>query len=104
MKKILFALPLTTLLIAAPSFAQDGEALIKQYKCTACHKIDQKSVGPSYQDIAKKYTGDAAAPAQMAERIKKGSRGVWGSPPMPPHQNISDDDIKTMINYIMGVK
>lgn len=104
MKKILSALPLAALLISAPSFAQDGEALVKQYKCTACHKVDKKSVGPSYQEIAKKYAGDAAAPAQMAERIKKGSRGVWGTPPMPPQKNVSDEELKTMIDYIMGLK
>ncbi len=104
MKKILFAAPLAALLVAAPSFAQDGEALIQKYKCTACHKIDKKSVGPSYQEVAKKYAGNEAAKAQMAERIKKGSRGVWGTPPMTPHPNIPDEDINTMINYIMTLK
>jgi cytochrome c len=34
---------------------EKGEALFQENNCTACHKIDQKVVGPSLQDVAKIY-------------------------------------------------
>jgi cytochrome c551/c552 len=30
--------------------------LIEGADCLACHKIDAKLIGPSYQDVAAKYT------------------------------------------------
>ncbi|MDR1529037.1 MAG: c-type cytochrome [Burkholderiales bacterium] len=104
MKKIWLALPLAAFVVSAPSFAQTGEELTKTHRCTACHKVDKKSIGPAYQEIAKKYAGDAGAPAVMAERIKKGSRGVWGPAPMTPNANVPDEDLKKIIDYIMQVK
>jgi cytochrome c len=32
-----------------------GETIFTENNCVACHKIDQKIVGPSLQDIAKIY-------------------------------------------------
>ena len=32
-----------------------GKTLFEENNCTACHKVDQKVVGPSLQDIAKIY-------------------------------------------------
>jgi cytochrome c len=104
MKKIVMLLPLAAFLATGAVYAQSGEELTVKYKCGTCHKLDKKTIGPAYQEIAKKYAGDAAAPAQMAERIKKGSRGVWGPAPMTPQANASDEDIKAMIDYIMSLK
>lgn len=104
MKKTLLLLPAAALLVTGFAYADTGEELIAKNKCTACHKVDKKTIGPSYQDIAAKYAGNAAAPAQMADRIKKGSRGVWGPAPMTPHANLSDEDLKAMVEYVMAQK
>jgi cytochrome c len=33
--------------------------------------------------------------------VKKGGSGTWGAVPMPPHPQVSDADIKTMVAYIL---
>jgi cytochrome c len=86
---------------ASVAQAQSGEDLIKKSGCVACHANDKKVVGPAYNEVAKKYKGDAKAPAMLAEKVKKGGSGTWGAVPMPPHPQVSDADIKTMVAYIL---
>ncbi|MEO8488041.1 MAG: c-type cytochrome [Betaproteobacteria bacterium] len=84
--------------------AQDGKALLQKSGCTACHAIDKKVVGPAYNDVAAKFKGQAGAAAMLADKVKKGSSGVWGPVPMPPNAAVPDADIKTMVAYILSLK
>jgi cytochrome c len=103
--KTLAALLLVAAVAAAPSaFAQSGEDLLKKNGCTACHAIDKKVIGPAYQDVAAKYRGDKSAPTKLMDKVKKGGAGVWGQVPMPPNPQVSDADVKTMVNYILSLK
>jgi cytochrome c len=86
------------------AFAQSGDDLIKKYGCVACHSVDKKVVGPSYQEGAAKYKGNAQAPAMLAKKIKEGGSGVWGQVPMPPNPTVTDADMKTMVTFILGPK
>jgi cytochrome c len=92
------------LLAAGVVGADAGEDLIKKSGCTACHSNDKKIVGPPYNDVAAKYKGDAGAAAKLADKVKKGGSGVWGPVPMPPNPAVKDDDLKTMIAYILALK
>ncbi|MCF8178478.1 MAG: c-type cytochrome [Sulfuritalea sp.] len=83
---------------AAPAIS--NKALAAKNGCLACHAIDKKMVGPAYQDIAKKYT--ASDEAKLIANVKSGSKGVWGSIPMPPNARVSDEDIKTLVNWILA--
>jgi cytochrome c len=87
------------LLAAAP--AQADEALARKNNCLACHQLDKKSVGPAYQDIAKKYKGQAGIEAKLEEKVKKGGQGVWGPVPMPPNAAVPDADIKKLVDWIL---
>lgn len=87
-------------LTAQPALADD--ALLKAKGCTACHANDKKLVGPAYKDVAKKYKGDASAPAKLAEKVIKGGQGVWGPVPMPPNK-VTDDEAKKMTAYILAM-
>ncbi|MGQ0522886.1 MAG: c-type cytochrome [Betaproteobacteria bacterium] len=87
-------------LLTAPA-AQANEALLKKHNCVACHQIDKKSVGPAYNEVAKKYKGQKDAAAKLADKVKKGGQGVWGKVPMPPNPQVSDADIKQMVEYIL---
>ena len=40
----------------------------------------------------------------LAEKVKKGSVGVWGQIPMPPNAQVSDADIKTLVGWILTLK
>jgi cytochrome c len=86
--------------VAVP--AQANLDLAKKHACTACHAVDKKLVGPSYQDVAKKYAGQKDAVAQLSESIKKGGSGKWGPVPMPPQAALSDADLKTLATWVLG--
>ena len=95
---------LTAVLLAAlsaPIHAQD--ALAKKHNCLACHAVDKKLVGPSYQDVAKKYKGDKRAEEKLIGKVKAGGSGVWGTIPMPPN-NVPDADLKEMVESILATK
>ena len=78
-----------------------GEALAKAKNCLACHTTDKKVVGPSYQEVAKKYKGDKTAEAKLIKKVKEGGAGVWGPIPMPPNAQVSDADIKTLVEWVL---
>ncbi|MDZ7813853.1 MAG: c-type cytochrome [Ideonella sp.] len=88
-------------LLAAPA-AWANLDLAKKNACMACHAVDKKLVGPSYQDIAKKYAGDKDAVAKLTESIKKGGSGKWGPVTMPAQPNLSDADAKTLAAWVAG--
>ena len=87
---------------ALPALA--NEELAKKSACTACHAVDKKLVGPAYKEVAKKYKGDAKAEAMLIEKVKKGGTGVWGQVPMPPNAGVKDEDIKTLVKWILALK
>ena len=76
--------------------------LAKKNNCLACHAADKKIVGPAYQDVAKKYAGQADAEATLAKNIKAGGSGKWGPIPMPPQAQLSDADAKALATWVLG--
>lgn len=88
-------------LLAAGSAAANEE-LAKKSACLACHTIDKKLVGPSYKDIAAKYKGQKDAEAKLIDKVKKGGQGVWGPIPMPPNAAVKDEDIKTLVKWVLA--
>jgi cytochrome c len=98
-----FALVLTAFAaLSAPAMA--SEALAKANNCMACHAADKKLVGPAYKDISKKYSGNAAAVAQLATKIQKGGSGVWGAIPMPANPKVNDADAKALAQWVLSMK
>jgi cytochrome c len=87
---------------AKPAAKADGGgnkaaiALTQKNSCTACHAMDKKLVGPSFQEIAKKHAGKVD---YLAGKIKSGGSGVWGPVPMPA-QSLSDADAKTIAVWL----
>jgi cytochrome c551/c552/cytochrome c5 len=88
----------------APLDLASGQAMMQKDGCGACHAIDKKIVGPAYQDVAAKYKGDAGALARLTQKVKAGGVGVWGQVPMPPNSFVSDDDIKSLVSWILTLK
>ena len=81
-----------------------AQAMMQKSGCAACHAIDKKIIGPAYQDVAAKYKGDKDALANLSDKVKKGSVGVWGQVPMPPNVQVSDADIKDLVAWILTLK
>ena len=101
MKSSTTAMAVLLLCAAGPALA--SEKIAAASGCVACHASAKKLVGPSYKDIAAKYRGNADAPALLAERIRKGSKGVWGTVPMPPTPaaRLNDADLKAVVAWVL---
>lgn len=82
--------------------AKDGEALMANSDCNTCHNRDSKVIGPSLVDIAKKYKESDTD--MLVEKILKGGSGNWGTVPMTAHADLSKDDAKAMVKYILSVE
>jgi cytochrome c len=100
MKLIAAALISAAALVSAPAMANMD--LAKKSNCMSCHQVDKKLVGPSYQDVAKKYAGKADAVKTLSAKVKAGGKGAWGEVPMPPNANVKDADIETLVKWILA--
>ncbi|MBI3146547.1 MAG: c-type cytochrome [Pseudogulbenkiania sp.] len=81
-----------------------GEALAKKNGCFACHSIQKKVIGPAYKDVAERYDGEKGAADKLVHKIKEGGSGVWGSAGMPPQAHLKDEDIRSMVDWILSLK
>ena len=106
---VIAALMASATLASAPAMA--SLELAKKSNCLTCHAPDKQMMGPSYQDVAKKYAGDKGAEARLFDRVKKGTAAtggqVWkeinkGQVPMPPNAMVKDDDIKALVKWILA--
>lgn len=76
--------------------AAEMPATAKTLGCIACHALDKKLVGPSWQDIANRYSGKGVKTFTyngkeyplvegLVMKVSKGGSGNWGTMPMPPN-------------------
>lgn len=100
MKLIATTLIAAGLLASAPAMANLD--LAKKSNCMSCHTVDKKLVGPSYQDVAKKYAGNKDALKTLSAKVKAGGKGAWGEIPMPPNAAVKDADIETLVKWILA--
>lgn len=105
MKQII--LLIAAISLSSSAYAVDADSALniaKKSNCLTCHNVEKKILGPSWRDVGKKYASNPNAAEQLAATIKKGGKGVWGPIPMPPNANVSDDDIRTLVTFILSLK
>lgn len=88
---------------AASSVTIASEELAQKNNCLACHGVENKLVGPGFKEISEKYKGDDAAAAMLAEKVKNGGGGTWGAIPMPPNAAVSDEDVATLVEWVLSL-
>lgn len=93
-------LVLTAAVVASPAWASAD--LAQKNACMSCHAVAKKLVGPSYNDVAKKYAGQKDAAATLAQSIKAGGAGKWGPVPMPSQPALSEADALTLANWVLA--
>ena len=80
-----------------------GKRLIDLSDCKACHTATERSIGPSYREIAKKYENKAGSTKLLANKIIDGGGGVWGEQVMPPHPQHKESETEDMVKYILSL-
>lgn len=104
----LFAVILAAALIFVSHFAhaaeEEGLAVMKASDCFTCHRVAQKLIGPSYKDVATKYKGaDDVKITELAKKVIAGGVGVWGTVPMRAHPQLTEDDAKKAVRWVLSL-
>jgi cytochrome c len=90
------------LCVAAPVRADYDLAVSKN--CLACHYVDKRKYGPSFQQIAAKYADQQNAAEVLAKKIRRGGTGVWGVDVMPAQPQVSVTEARALATYVLSVK
>jgi len=87
-------------LLAGPAMASPQLANAKN--CGACHAMEKKRIGPSYQAVAEKYANDRDAVPKLTRKVREGGVGVWGQVPMPANPRVTEDEATALVRWILA--
>jgi cytochrome c len=76
--------------------------LATRHACLSCHAPQGKLLGPSIQDIAGKYRGEAGVEVKLLAKLKAGGAGVWGAIPMPAQSHVKEDELRSILQWMLG--
>jgi cytochrome c len=89
-------------LVATGELPSKGKNLMAESDCKACHALNNKSVGPSYMQIAQRYEDDALT--TLTDKIINGGGGVWTKDHvMSAHPQLLREDAAEMVKYILSL-
>lgn len=89
------------------ALADEGEAIFRT-KCSACHKLDERYVGPPLGDVLERRTPEYAMnmmvnPAEMVQR-HPAARELLATYLTPmPNQNVTEADARALLEYLREV-
>ena len=78
--------------------------LAKDIGCLACHSIDKKLLGPAWKHVAAINRDDPAAEARLMDKIAKGGSGVWGKIDMPAYPDLSEENRRVLVKFILSLE
>lgn len=105
MKSCGLSLCLVLISIPAMATAADGEALLREKRCVACHDVSKPLLGPPYKAIAARHAAQKETMVEvLAQKIIAGGAGNWGVVPMVPNDHVTLDEARAMSRWILEVK
>ena len=74
-------------------------AVIERSDCLTCHHPQERIVGPSWAEVAARYSGKdrQAAVAALARRVRLGGSGEWGTTAMPGHPEMTQQEAEQIV-------
>lgn len=82
-----------------------AEVLARKSKCTSCHAVHKRMIGPAFKDVAAKYKGDKDAQTRLESKVRTGGSGSFGYLPMPAaSKDVSDEDIKMIVQWVLSLE
>ncbi|MEZ5702129.1 MAG: cytochrome C [Burkholderiaceae bacterium] len=76
----------------------------QRQRLPVCHSAKEKSWARPTAWWSEKYSDDKDAVASLVQSIQRGSKGKWGRTSMPPHDTMSQADLKTLAEWVMSMK
>lgn len=98
--------PLAPLSVAGADAApaqSEGLGRVQASDCLRCHGMDRHYVGPSFRQIAGRYSGQPEAADHLARKIREGSVGTWGRVVMPRHPHITEPQALQMAQWLLSL-
>jgi cytochrome c len=94
MKSITMGLVLAVGMAAAGTATAGEEALAEKSGCLMCHAVETKKIGPSFKHAANEFKGLSETDALARWKKQK------------PHAIVkaSDDEVKTVLKWVMTLK
>ena len=87
--------------IAAAPMENLAISLLMKSNCFTCHAIKNKLIGPSFEQVARKYPINSASIDALSNKVIAGTTGTWGNSAMPPHPDIQKENVKKMVRWII---
>ena len=97
------------LLVPAVGWAEDlndasAKALFNAKGCNACHAIDEMRIGPPFRIVSVRYANTPGFdPQWLAQKIRSGGAGSWGSVPMVSAPQVSLEQARAIVRWIMSL-
>ncbi len=93
--------PVVATAAAFPAPSAEIATLLENNTCSVCHRPNERLIGPSFADIAKRnYT-----PEQMVELVHNPKPEHWPDyPPMAPLAHVAAEDIIKIAGWINSLK
>ncbi len=78
-----------------------GQRLIAKNDCKTCHNEKVQTIGPAYRQVAERYPWNEETVTALANKVKAGGSGIWGSQAMSAHPELPVADAMEMVRYIL---
>lgn len=75
-------------------------SLIAASNCFTCHLAKDKLIGPSFEDIANKYSPIIGSRTYLTQKIRQGSSGIWSDEIMPGQPELEKEKIVQILDWI----
>ncbi|HEX5555724.1 MAG TPA: ThuA domain-containing protein [Chitinophagaceae bacterium] len=89
--------------VAAMAASLSGKSLMESMDCKSCHKVNEKSIGPAFKQVALRYAGNGKAVDFLSHKIIKGGSGNWGETAMAAHPGLSVSDAGKIVHWILSL-
>jgi cytochrome c551/c552 len=80
-----------------------GKNIMMSSDCKSCHKVNEKSIGPSFTQVAQRRKDELRPNNYIVDVILKGSSGKWGENVMPAHPSMKEGDAKQIAEFILSL-
>lgn len=90
-----------------PALVETGKAIFDM-KCTSCHHMDTRFVGPALGDVTERRSpafimNFMLNPSEMARQHPEGRKLLAEYLTPMPFQNVSEDDARALLEYLRTV-
>ncbi|TFG76290.1 MAG: hypothetical protein E4H26_04760 [Flavobacteriales bacterium] len=69
--------------------------------CFTCHRAKDKLIGPSFSEIAKRYSEQPDSVLFLVQKIMNGGKGNWGEQIMPAQPHLLPEQVEGVIKWIL---